>query len=247
MNSPATSALPTADAVSTCKNCGFAGAGRFCQQCGQRYDTHRITLPHLLHEVFHFFTHVEAGLLFTLRELVRRPGYMERDYLAGRQVSYQKPFSCFFLACTITALGQFAVRTLVLRWYGISDEGDEHFFRHYFSLLQAALLPLYTLITWAFFRRGRYNYAEVMVVVLYTLSLLLYMTLALNVLRLLWPHFDSRYVELPLVVLYNTLTYLRLYPEESRAAVITKSLLINCACFALAQVAQYAVTHLRGH
>ena len=237
---------PSAGPAQACLNCGFAGCGRYCESCGQAYDTHRTTLPHLLHEVFHLFTHVEKGLLFTLKELLLRPGDMERDYLAGQRVRYQKPFSSFFLACTITALGQYAIKALVLKWYGVPDE-QQDFFHHYFALLQVALLPLYTLFTWIFFRRERYNYAEIMVVVLYSLSLLVYGTLLLNMLRLVWPHFDSRFVELPLVVVYNTLTYWRLFPEAPRGMLLVKTLLINCACFALAQLASWTAVHWLHH
>jgi hypothetical protein len=247
MNEPAVSFPDSVAALSApehvCQNCGFRGAGHYCPQCGQRYDTHRFTLPHLLHEVFHLFTHVEQGLIYTLKELLLRPGDMQRRYLAGQRTRFQKPFSLFFLACTLTALGQYGIKSLVARWYGVSDDSGDYF-RHYFALMQVGLLPLYALITWLFFRRDRYNYAEIAVVVLYSLSLLLNVILLLNALRLIWPHFETRYVELPLVVVYNTWTYLRLFPQASRWGLGAKSLLINSLCFLVSQVAAELVVRV---
>ncbi|WP_165699303.1 DUF3667 domain-containing protein [Hymenobacter jejuensis] len=242
-------AVPTTDAPDllahpfpasdhTCQNCGFQGSGRFCQQCGQNYDTHRITLPHLAHEVFHLFTHVEKGFLYTLKELALRPGDMQRRYLAGQRTRFQKPFSSFFLAATITALGQYAIKMLLIKMYGMSGESEDYF-RHYFALMQVGLLPLYAFITWLFFRKSGYNYAEIAVVVCYSLSLVVLVVVLINAARLIWPYFDSRYVELPMVVLYNTWTYFRLFPTASRWQLALKSMFINTGCFFLSQLAGY--------
>ncbi|HEX8657504.1 MAG TPA: DUF3667 domain-containing protein [Hymenobacter sp.] len=227
---------PAAEPNRACLNCGFRGAGRFCQHCGQSHDTHRLTLPHLLHEVLHLFTHVEKGFLYTLKELLVRPGDMQRRYLAGQRTRFQKPFSSFFLACTILALGQYAIKSFIARRYGIQDE-SEGYFRHYFALTQVLLLPVYSFITWLFFRTSKYNYAEVMVVVLYNLSLVLYGILFINALRLLWPQLAAEYIELPLLLLYNIWTYFRLFPEASRWVLIAKALLINTACYLISHVA----------
>jgi hypothetical protein len=73
-----TSTLGSTRPAHHCQNCGYEGAGQFCQEYGQSFSTHRITLLYLLHEVFHLFTHVEKGFLYTLRELLLRPGHMQR-------------------------------------------------------------------------------------------------------------------------------------------------------------------------
>lgn len=238
-------AVPAAPLVSppegqTCQNCGFRGAGRYCQECSQSYATHRISLHELLHEVFHFFTHLDKGFPYTLQQLLRRPGTMQREYLAGQRVRYQKPFSAFVVAATLYALGMYAIKVGVHRLHGVLDE-EEGFFRHYFVLLQAAMLPAYALVTWLFFRRSQYNYAEIGVVVLYSLALVLLLILPINALKFAFPHFETGYLELPLLWGYNTLTYFRLFPGTSRWVLLAKSLLINSACFALSRLAADAV------
>ncbi|UYZ61490.1 DUF3667 domain-containing protein [Hymenobacter weizhouensis] len=237
----ARSAHPVASSI--CRNCGNRGHGHFCQECGQSYATHRISFPHLLHEVFHLFTHLDKGFLYTLKELIRLPGDMQREYLAGQRYRHQKPFSMFFVAITVTALGQYFIKALVFKLYGMSDDSQDYF-RHYFSLMQMALLPLYAFITWLFFRKSEYNYAEIAVLVLYSLSLVIFVVLLLNISRLLFPNFETEYIELPFIVAYNTITYFRLFPADSRWLIVSKSLLINTACFALSHVAAELVVHL---
>lgn len=241
---PESAATAPPNSGGLCANCGApaTGAGRYCAACGQRLALPRVTLGHLLHEVFHVFTHVEAGFLYTLKELALRPGLMQRDYFTGQRVRFQKPFSAFFVACTVTALGQFAINSVVARWYGIENSSTDYF-RHYFSLLQVVLLPVYALITWLFFRRQRYNYAEIAVVTAYSLSLFLYITLALNLLRLIWPHLDTKYIELPFIVVYNTFTYINLFPTNSSWQLIGKSLVINSVSFAMSNAIAFVIAH----
>lgn len=229
-------AVQTAETVQQCQNCGFRGAGRFCPECGQSFDTHRLTLPHLLHEVMHLFTHVEKGFLYTLKELLLRPGYMQQRYLAGQRTRFQKPFSSFFLACTVLALGQYGIKNFVATHYGIQDESEDYF-RHYFALMQVLMLPVYSFITWLFFRNAKYNYAEITVLVLYNLSLVLYGVLIINALRLVWPHLESSYIELPALLAYTIWTYFHFFPATSRWVLVAKALLINTTCFFLSHVA----------
>jgi hypothetical protein len=234
---------PPVAAANICQNCGHHGTGRFCQNCGQSYSTHRISLHHLSHEVFHLFTHLDKGFLYTLKELVLHPGAMQREYLEGRRYQHQKPFSMFFIAVTVTALGQFLIKSLVFKLYGMSDDSQDYF-RHYFALMQMALLPIYAFITWLFFRKSPYNYAEIAVVVLYSISLIMFVVLILNALRIAFPDFNTKYAELPFIVAYNTLTYARLFPKTSRWVLIGKSLLINTVCFALSHYAAELTVYL---
>jgi hypothetical protein len=134
------------------------------------------------------------------------------------------------LACTVTALGQYGIKSWVAKHYGIADE-SQGYFRHYFTLMQVGLLPLYSLLSWFFFRKTQYNHAEMLVVVLYSLSILLCGVLLLNCLRFVWPDLETQFIELPIVFIYNTLTYFNLFSGTSRWVLTGKSWLINTACF----------------
>ena len=59
-----------------CRQCGATVTGNYCSNCGQSVRVKRITLHEVLHEVYHYFTHVDKGFLYTLRHLATRPGKM---------------------------------------------------------------------------------------------------------------------------------------------------------------------------
>ena len=93
--------------VIICQNCGFGGEHIYCSNCGQLLQAKRIDLRHLFHEVSHTFWHLEKGFLFTLKELGTGPGTMQRRYLSGLRLRYQKPFPLFAISGTLCALSCF--------------------------------------------------------------------------------------------------------------------------------------------
>jgi hypothetical protein len=54
------------------------GFGKYCNSCGNSYIVKRITTSGILHDVFHFFTHLDKGFGFTLKQL----SYYAWDYAA---------------------------------------------------------------------------------------------------------------------------------------------------------------------
>lgn len=84
-----------------CKNCNSLSSGKFCPNCGQATNTHKINLFHIIHEFTHGILHVDKGILFTAKELTLRPGKTIRNYLSGKRICYFKPFGYFFLLATI--------------------------------------------------------------------------------------------------------------------------------------------------
>ena len=88
----------------TCANCDTALRGAFCHQCGQRGEVHRLTLPHLLHEIPHAIFHVDRGLLVTIRALALHPGRTINAYLDGHRIRYFNPLSMLVLLAGLCAL-----------------------------------------------------------------------------------------------------------------------------------------------
>jgi hypothetical protein len=94
-----------------CLNCGTVLSGSYCSYCGQK-DEH-------LHEPFwklagHFvadFFHFDSKFFRTIVPLLIRPGFLTKEYIAGRRTRYMKPvqlyifmsvvfFLLFFIAAT---------------------------------------------------------------------------------------------------------------------------------------------------
>src|SRR5882724_6031376 len=151
-----------------CKNCGHDGDGKFCNNCGQKLHVGRIKLPAVLHDVIHSYTHFENGFLFTLKELAIHPGTLQRNFLSGHRIKNQKPFPMFIATGTICALA------LYLIYKPTPDAtADQYFYKHYFVLTHAFLLPVYALSTWLLFISSKLYFAEILVLILYMLGFML--------------------------------------------------------------------------
>ncbi len=213
-----------------CKNCGTETDGKFCRHCGQQLEIHRITVAHLVHEIVHTFTHLEKGFLFTLRELLTDPGGMQRRYLEGFRVKYQKPFSMFFICGTVSAISLYWLNRI-----GLSSEAQEqaafnYFLQHYYVLLHIVLFPFYTLVTWVLFKRSNYNYAEILVLGMYMLAFMLILIIPLHLLGAGVPAMKSRVVESTAFAIYNVWTFIRFFKKIAWWKVLIMSiinLLIN--------------------
>lgn len=83
-----------------CANCGRELAPDFtvCPGCGQKVSIHRFTIPHILHELLHAFTHADKGALHLLKELALRPGMVLQEYILERKrKKYFNPFTLLLL------------------------------------------------------------------------------------------------------------------------------------------------------
>lgn len=87
--------LPTA---APCPNCGDATPGNFCRNCGQaRRDVH-VSLREIVADFLEDQLALSARLPRTLGGLLFRPGFLTREYLAGRIVRYLPPLRLYLMA-----------------------------------------------------------------------------------------------------------------------------------------------------
>jgi hypothetical protein len=78
-----------------CANCGSPLAGRYCSSCGQRSDVHAHSVGHFFHELVEALTHADSHVWATLLPLLRRPGFLTREYFAGRRARYLPPLRVY--------------------------------------------------------------------------------------------------------------------------------------------------------
>ena len=153
---------------SHCLNCNEAVFQKFCPNCGQKTDTHRITFKHLVfHDIIHGVWHFEKGILFTLKEAITRPGKAALDYINGKRIKY---YNVFYLALILIGLNIF-----IVHYYDIhakeylpelektaSYEGDKLgvFLDNYSKLLLLGLLPLFAINSFILFGKRKLNFSE---------------------------------------------------------------------------------------
>ena len=219
-----------------CKSCGFSGTEKYCAHCGYPYHVKRITLAGLSHDVFHFFTHLDKGFGYTLKQLILAPGSMQRSYIEGDRIRHQKPFSMFFICATIAGLGRYWIFLLVLQYHGEGNASEAKFFHEYMVLLQVALMPFNILLTWLLFYKSKFNYAEIGVFLLYAVSFFFLTVTLVSLLKFIWPRLDTAYIELPVLIIYNGISFLNFFKEEPGWLVIIKSIALIAFLFFVTQL-----------
>jgi hypothetical protein len=184
-------------------------------------------------------THFDKGMLYTIKQLLLRPGFMQHDYLEGKRSKHQKPFAMFFVCGTLTALALYWINIAVGKLYNDGDVEEGHYYQHYFALAQMCLAPAYALVSWMIFSK-RYNFAEYLVIILYNTSMLLLFVSVVNSLKLIFGPFETGYIEILVVLAYNTITNINLFADKSRISIAMLTLLSSVICFALSRGAMEA-------
>jgi hypothetical protein len=167
--------------ASACKNCNTLLTGNFCHACGQKADTHRITFKHLMHEFFHALTHADKGILFLVKELLYRPGYVTKEYLEGKRKKYFNPLSFLVIVSAVYALvvfksgyfesmhaenvarGTRAAMDTASKWPMYMGASMRIIVNHGKIIHLVLIVPILTGLTWLMFWKPRYNFAETLV------------------------------------------------------------------------------------
>ncbi|MDE1960777.1 MAG: DUF3667 domain-containing protein [Xanthomonadaceae bacterium] len=95
METDSTSAAPSAPAP-RCLNCGEELHGDHCHACGQPVKGMIRPLSSMLHDVADTIFNIDSRIFHTLVPLYFRPGFLTREYFAGRRVRYVTPFRLYF-------------------------------------------------------------------------------------------------------------------------------------------------------
>jgi hypothetical protein len=150
---------------------------------------------------------------------------MQRSYVEGNRAKHQKPFSLFFICGTFSALSRYWLLNALLNYYHVSNTAEVTFFREYMVFLYIALVPVYTLMARLFFYKSGYNYAEIGVMLLYTISLFFLVAPFIFLLKFIWPGLDTVYVEFPIFSVYFIVTFKNFFNKLPRWKVIFLSLI----------------------
>lgn len=124
METDSTSAAPSAPA-SRCLNCGAELQGDHCHRCGQPVKGMIRPLSSMLHDVADTIFNIDSRIFHTLVPLYFRPGFLTREYFAGRRVRYVTPFRLYFF---LSVLAFFTIQLTLsdsnLGKYVVMDDGN---------------------------------------------------------------------------------------------------------------------------
>lgn len=165
----------------TCLNCGNEFANKFCNNCGQQ-TTHRYTIGHVFHEVTHVFTHADKGIFSFAWDIISKPGIVALDLVEGKRKRYFNLFQFLLLIVGFTTFLISKTDFIVLATKTMNTANElkmsakvaavqqeiSLLMQKYNNILQMLLIPMFSLFSWLFVARKKYNYAET--IVLHTAS-----------------------------------------------------------------------------
>lgn len=149
-----------------CLNCDTQLQGKFCSNCGQKADTHRITFKHfIMHDVLHGVWHFEKGMLFTAKEALLRPGKAALDYIAGKRIRY---YNVFYFILLLIGLNIFVNHyyqslsdlNLETKLHQTNKNDIEQFISSNAKSIIFAFVPFFALNSFILFRKKKLNLSE---------------------------------------------------------------------------------------
>jgi hypothetical protein len=93
----------------TCLNCGAEITGRYCTACGQENIEPKQTVWHLIQHFLSDITHFDGKFFITVKDLFAKPGFLSKEYMLGRRVSYLDPIRMYIFTSAIFFLIFFAL------------------------------------------------------------------------------------------------------------------------------------------
>ncbi len=170
-----------------CLNCGHILIGKFCSNCGQKSDTHRITLKHFItHDLIHGVWHLEKGIYFTIKESIFRTGKAATDYISGKRIIYYNVFylSLLMLGLNLLVLHYFLAYTgMELKTSnGMNEVGG--FLKSNTKVFILLFIPLISFSGYIIFRKNKLNFAEHTIIAGFLFCGMVFISLVQNLLSL---------------------------------------------------------------
>jgi len=161
--------------MNNCSNCNNELTGKYCSNCGQAVTVKRIDGHYIVHEIEHVL-HFERGILYTIRELLIRPGQNIRNFIDKNRSRLVKPI----IFIIVTSL----IYTLISHYFHI-EEGyiklddtkgsatnaiDNWIQNHYgyANIISGIFIAFWLKI---FFRKYDYNFFEIVILLCFLIGM----------------------------------------------------------------------------
>lgn len=168
-----------------CKNCNYEIELNYCPNCGQEAKIKRIDGSYIAHEIGQVLS-FERGILFTIKELLVRPGENIRNFLSENRKRLVKPI-IFIIATSL-------IFSIINQYFNIEkgyvnyDEPKQTtigiIFKWvennygYANILMGIFIALWTKL---FFRKYSFNFFEILILLCFVMGIgmLIYSVFAL--------------------------------------------------------------------
>lgn len=153
----------------TCKNCNHDFEGKFCNNCGQSADTHRLNYKSLFKDLRkNFLKYFHGGIFYSLVQLFTRPGHTIREYIEGKRIKHFEPIA---LLLTLAALYGLLYHTFGINLFvDVSNHSSasqttnmnliNKWLSNNYSLATLLSVPIYSIASFIVFSKQQYNFIE---------------------------------------------------------------------------------------
>lgn len=202
-----------------CQNCGTKTIGKYCHRCAQSASTTRLDLKHFIqHDIVHGVFHFETGLLFTLKEILIRPGQVAIDYIQGKRKKY---YNFFYLTLIIIGVILF-VKGIYKQLpaeevIAVSDEYEDgvKLAQKNLKLVFLAFIPLLVLCSKIVYKKLQFNLAEHSIIAVVNVIYFLLIVLFANILYLVARIFSFELGNINTYMVYiGILNFARVYYQS---------------------------------
>lgn len=161
-----------------CLNCGNLNTENFCGNCGQK-KYKRIDKKYIWDELQYTVFHTNKGLLYSVKKILKNPGYTAKEFIDGNRVNHYKPILLVFVLSGLSTFISFKILNLkdIFSKLYANQNLDSPFMADflsfqasYNSILMLLFIPLFALTTKIAFRKWGHNYYEHVVMNAYILS-----------------------------------------------------------------------------
>ncbi|MFD0792002.1 DUF3667 domain-containing protein [Mucilaginibacter litoreus] len=165
------------EAIGQCGTCKSPLTGKFCSSCGQPSKLPRVDSHYILHELQHIL-HFEKGILYTIKELLIRPGQNVKEFITDNRSRLVKPV----IFIIVTSLVYSAVSHFFELETGyINYQGNKHTaINAIFSWISshygyANIIMGLFIASWLklLFKRQGYNVFEILIVLCFVMGMMM--------------------------------------------------------------------------
>lgn len=159
--------------MTNCKKCNAEVVKNFCSDCGHPVALKRINGHYLIHEIEHVL-HFERGILYTIRELLLRPGNNIKRFFSEDRSRLVKPVIFIIITSLIYTIVShfFHIQGMVshdLAAQSTAGKLIEWTQSHmgYSNILIGGLIAAFLKL---FFRKYTYNYFEILILLCFVMG-----------------------------------------------------------------------------
>ncbi|WP_341904132.1 DUF3667 domain-containing protein [Fluviicola taffensis] len=162
--------------MTNCSNCKSPITDNFCSHCGQAAKLKRIDGKYILHEIVHVL-HLEKGILFTIKELIVRPGKSVRTFISEDRSRLVKPV----IFIIVTSL----IYTIASHWFVHVEENHSpleksilasiavifEWIQHHYGYANMIMGVFIALWLKLFFRKHDSNFFEILILLCFVMGI----------------------------------------------------------------------------